>query len=140
VETCRVELPTGADDHTRWFSFEFRPWPSEGSAIRRIAASGREVTEAVLATRDADQARLRLAEQNARFDAALSNMPHGLCMFDADKRLILCNPAYRRLYDVPAALTAPGTPLDAILEHRQAIGKGPQAASRPIYAATSKRP
>jgi PAS domain S-box-containing protein len=32
-----------------------------------------------------------LAEQNERFDAALTNIPHGVCMFDADNRLILCN-------------------------------------------------
>ncbi len=135
TQHCRVEIPAKGGRSARWFSFEFRPWPSEGSAIQRIAASGREVTEAVLATRDADEARLRLAEQNDRFDAALSNMPHGLCMFDADKRLILCNLAYRRLYGVPDALAQPGTPLDAILEHRQSIGKGPRSFSA-FYAVT----
>ena len=134
-QTCRVEIPAKGGRPARWFNFEFRPWPNEGSPIQRIAASGREVTEAVLATRDADEARLRLAEQNARFDAALSNMPHGLCMFDAGKRLILCNLAYRRLYDLPDALAAPGTPLDAILEHRQAIGQGPRSFAA-FYAAT----
>jgi PAS domain-containing protein len=40
---------------------------------------------------DAEKA---LAEQNERFDAALTNIPHGVCMFDADKRLILCNAGY----------------------------------------------
>jgi hypothetical protein len=28
-------------------------------------------------------------------------MPHGLCMFDDEVRLILCNAAYRRLYALP---------------------------------------
>ncbi|MGR4862557.1 putative bifunctional diguanylate cyclase/phosphodiesterase [Caulobacter sp. LARHSG274] len=135
TQHCRVEIPAKGGRSPRWFSFEFRPWPSEGSAIQRIAASGREVTEAVLAMRDADEARLRLAEQNDRFDAALSNMPHGLCMFDADKRLILCNLAYRRLYEMPDALAQPGTHLDAILEHRQSIGKGPRSFSA-FYAVT----
>jgi diguanylate cyclase (GGDEF)-like protein len=134
VETCRVELPTGADDHTRWFSFELSPWP-RGSSYSRLVVVAREVTEAVLAAREAEAAGQRLAEQNARFDAALSNMPHGLCMFDAEKRLILCNTAYRRLYEVPDRLCAPGTPLDDILDHRRSIGKGPRSFAA-FYAAT----
>jgi diguanylate cyclase (GGDEF)-like protein len=70
-------------------------------------------------------AELALAEQNRRFDAALSNMPHGLCMFDAETRLILCNAAYRRLYALPERLTRPGTPLQDILDHRIATGSAP---------------
>jgi PAS domain-containing protein len=134
VETCRVEIPADAEGCTRWFSFEFSPWP-RGSAYSRFVVVGREVTEAVLAAREAEIAGQRLAEQNARFDAALSNMPHGLCMFDAEKRLILCNTAYRRLYDVPDALSVPGTRLDDILEHRCSIGKGPRSFAA-FYAAT----
>jgi len=70
-------------------------------------------------------AELALAEQNRRFDAALSNMPHGLCMFDGDTRLILCNAAYRRLYALPENLTLPGTPLQDILDHRIVTGSAP---------------
>ncbi len=70
-------------------------------------------------------AELALAEQNRRFDAALSNMPHGLCMFDGDTRLILCNAAYRRLYALPEHLTRPGTPLQDIFDHRIANGTAP---------------
>jgi signal transduction histidine kinase len=66
-----------------------------------------------------------LAEQNRRFDAALNNMPHGLCMFDAAKKLILCNASYARMYELPATLTQPGTLLDEILEYRSTAGNGP---------------
>jgi len=66
-----------------------------------------------------------LAEQNQRFDAALSNMPHGLCMFDGSKKLILCNASYAQMYDLPAWLTQPGIPLDDILEYRSSVGNGP---------------
>ena len=66
-----------------------------------------------------------VATQNERFDAALSNMPHGLCMFDGSKRLILCNPAYARLYALPEDLVRPGTPLDQILAHRARLGNSP---------------
>jgi diguanylate cyclase (GGDEF)-like protein len=66
-----------------------------------------------------------LAEQNERFDAALNNIPHGVCMFDAEKRLILCNGAYSALYALPSALSAAGTPLQAILDYRASIGNAP---------------
>jgi diguanylate cyclase (GGDEF)-like protein len=72
-----------------------------------------------------------LADQISRFDAALSNMPHGLCMFDADKNLLLCNAAYSRLYDLPEFLTLPGTPLTKILDYRQIAGNAP--ARRDTY-------
>ncbi|MBY3026981.1 putative bifunctional diguanylate cyclase/phosphodiesterase [Rhizobium leguminosarum] len=66
-----------------------------------------------------------LAAQNSRFEAALANMPHGLCMFDAEKRLLLCNAAYARLYDLPETLTRPGTPLSQILDYRRTAGNEP---------------
>jgi diguanylate cyclase (GGDEF)-like protein len=66
-----------------------------------------------------------LAKQNERFDAALTNIPHGVCMFDAQKRLILCNAGYRKLYALPEELTVAGTPLQDILDHRAANGSAP---------------
>jgi PAS domain-containing protein len=39
-----------------------------------------------------------LQEQNARFDAALSNMSQGLCMFDAGGRLTVFNPQLLEIY------------------------------------------
>lgn len=66
-----------------------------------------------------------LTEQHRRFDAALSNMPHGLCMFDSTKNLILCNASYARMYNLPDLLTQPGTPLVDILAYRSREGNGP---------------
>src|SRR5690606_15042556 len=45
-----------------------------------------------------------LAEQNLRFNAALAHMAHGLSMYDAERRLVICNDRYRRMYDLPAEL------------------------------------
>jgi len=60
--------------------------------------------------------------QNIRFNAALNNMSQGLCMFDADKRLVVCNERYARLYALPPDLLEPGTTHDAIIKHRIANG------------------
>ena len=56
--------------------------------------------------------------QAVRFNAALNNMSQGLCMFDADKRLVVCNERYARLYALPPELTAPGAGHEAIIRHR----------------------
>ncbi len=135
IESCRVEIPAAGGRPTRWFNFELNPWPGGGAPPRRVVAPGREVTEAVLAARDAEEAQRRLVEQNLRFDAALSNLPHGLCMFDADNRLILCNAVYRSLYALPADGLTPGTPLDQILDHRRSAGNEPK--SLPVLPAAA---
>ena len=56
--------------------------------------------------------------QNQRFDMALDNMGEGLCMFDADKRLVVCNDRYARMYRLPPELLKTGTPHAAIIRHR----------------------
>ncbi|WP_245502293.1 bifunctional diguanylate cyclase/phosphodiesterase [Bradyrhizobium betae] len=56
-----------------------------------------------------------LAETNARFDAALSNMPHGLSMFDADEKLLIANSRYREIYELTEAQVKRGTPLRDIV-------------------------
>jgi len=66
-----------------------------------------------------------LAGINARFKASLSNMPHGLSMFDRKQRLVICNERYGEMYRLPAALTAPGTTLQSILEARVEAGSCP---------------
>ena len=63
-----------------------------------------------------DQA-TELARTNMRFEAALGNMTQGLCLFDAEKKLVVANNRFREMYDIPAELTAPGTPLPRILQH-----------------------
>jgi diguanylate cyclase (GGDEF)-like protein len=68
----------------------------------------------------------QLAEQAAmereRLHAAASNMPIGLAMFDADRRLIICNKRYSEIYRLPPELAVPGTTLDSILAQRVAAG------------------
>ena len=57
------------------------------------------------------QRKKQLQQLNRWFDVALNNMGRGLSMFDAEQRLIVCNKQYREIYDLPARLTRPGTPL-----------------------------
>ncbi len=66
-----------------------------------------------------------LEEQNRLFHAALNNMPHGLSMFDAQERLIVCNRRYQEMYRLPSELTAAGTTLQALMDYRAETGQSP---------------
>jgi diguanylate cyclase (GGDEF)-like protein len=57
-----------------------------------------------------------LTETNARFETALANMPHGLCMFDSEQRLIVRNELYGKMYSIPPDLMKQGTHLQPILD------------------------
>ena len=67
-----------------------------------------------------------LAEQNMRFNAAVQNMSQGLCMFDKETRLVVCNELFAKMYRLPAELLKPGTLRSDIIEHlvRNGILKG----------------
>ena len=64
----------------------------------------------------------RLRDQSTRTLIALNNMPHGLCMFDSKKRLVLCNNGYAEMYRLPPELLTEGTSHDAIIAHRISSG------------------
>jgi diguanylate cyclase (GGDEF)-like protein len=53
---------------------------------------------------------LELNTQNARFDAALNNMSHALCMMDAEQRLIVCNIRFLELFGITDHDARAGTP------------------------------
>ena len=73
-------------------------------------------------TREREAAAAEIHTQNTRFKAALGNMGEGLCMFDADKRLVICNERYGKMYQLPSDLLQVGTPHSAIIAHRVSHG------------------
>jgi diguanylate cyclase (GGDEF)-like protein/PAS domain S-box-containing protein len=77
-------------------------------------------------TADLREREAELRAQNLRFDAALTNMGHALCMFDQDERLIVCNDRYSDMYGLTREQTKPGTSLRTILEARVEAGSSPE--------------
>ena len=63
-----------------------------------------------------------LSRINVQFDAALSNMAQGLCMFDGDKRLVVWNERYAELYKLPTSLLKVGTHHEAVISDRISRG------------------
>ena len=60
--------------------------------------------------------------QNLRFSMAIENMTQGLCMFDAEQKLIICNELYLEMYKLAPELGKPGTTLRDILKCRVETG------------------
>ncbi|RWG85361.1 EAL domain-containing protein [Mesorhizobium sp.] len=74
-----------------------------------------------------------LRAQNERFSAAVENMSHGLCMFDAEERMIICNRNYIDLFRLDAKVMKPGIRFFDILQHSVDIGIASQTAKQ-LYA------
>src|ERR1039458_3270824 len=64
----------------------------------------------------------RMQIDNIRMRVAINNMSQGLCMFDGDERLVVCNRRYMDLYQLPDEVVKPGRTLASLLEFRIANG------------------
>ena len=66
-----------------------------------------------------------LRAQTFKLDTALNNMSQGLCMYDADARLVLCNRRYCEIMNLPAEFAAPGRSLQEMIARRRESGVVP---------------
>jgi diguanylate cyclase (GGDEF)-like protein len=85
-------------------------------------ATHEDITERTRQEQDTFQQATELARINMQFDAALSNMAQGLCMFDGQRRLVVWNERYAELYQLPPGLLKIGTPHQAIIADRISRG------------------
>ena len=59
-----------------------------------------------------------LRTDNQRMRVAINNMSQGLCMFDGNERLVVCNQRYMDMYKVSGDIVKPGITLQNLLEYR----------------------
>ncbi len=74
--------------------------------------------------------RRRLANQNLLLDAAVNNMIQGLCMFDAQNRLLVWNERYRSMYNIDPKRIWRGCGIRDLLDARIAAGTFPLDPAR----------
>jgi diguanylate cyclase (GGDEF)-like protein len=72
--------------------------------------------------------------ERLRFHTAIDNMSQGLCFFDGQQRLIVCNQRYAEMYRLSIEQVRPGTTLREIVDHRYASGCMPKM-TREAYLA-----
>jgi diguanylate cyclase (GGDEF)-like protein/PAS domain S-box-containing protein len=80
-------------------------------------------------------------DRNKLFETALNNMSQGLCMFDGDANLVVCNDRYIEMYGLSRDVVVPGVNLRAILEHRKERGSfagDPEIYVKDLHANVAK--
>ncbi len=70
----------------------------------------------LLATGEKAELARSVVEQNFRFDTALANMCHGLCMFDSKHRLMVWNRRFCEIYKVAPEALSPGITIGNLIE------------------------
>jgi PAS domain-containing protein len=111
-EPFEVQLCDG-----RWIKID-----EQRTADGGIVGTRSDITE--MKNREFDLLRIshQLHAKNAMFDTALNNMIQGLCMFDANRRLIVCNRRYLELYGFSAEVVKPGIELSDIMRYSVSLG------------------
>lgn len=96
-----------------------------------------EITEQKAHEAELTQLSAALKVQNLHFDTALNNMVQGLCLFDGDQRLIVCNKRYLDMYGFSADVVKPGILLREVMEYSVSLGN---YSSENATAAVKQRP
>ena len=81
-----------------------------------------DITERERLSASLEEQNVRLADQHELLDAALENMLQGLVMFDAERKLVICNMRFADMYGLSPDQVTPGTTAQEILQYR--IGNG----------------
>jgi signal transduction histidine kinase len=87
-----------------------------------IVGTRSDITELKLREMEMLRISQQLHARNIHFDAALSNMNMGLCMFDRDLKLIVVNRQYLELYGFAPDVVKPGVSLRDIMEYSVSLG------------------
>ncbi len=64
----------------------------------------------------------RVKESDLQLVTAVNNMSHGVVMFDASERLVVCNDRYIEMYGLSREIVKQGTSLQSVVQHRKATG------------------
>jgi diguanylate cyclase (GGDEF)-like protein/PAS domain S-box-containing protein len=80
---------------------------------------------AVVDVTESKRAEEMLLTQKIQIDTAVNNMLHGLLMFDAQARLVLCNQRYIEMYRLSSEVVKPGCTLRELVDHRKQVGLFP---------------
>jgi diguanylate cyclase (GGDEF)-like protein/PAS domain S-box-containing protein len=98
------------------------PEESSIAVLARLASASSRIVESELYTSIA-----ALKAQALRYETAIDNISQGVCFFDGEQRLILCNRRYAEIYRLPPEQVRPGATLRQIAESRWAAGTSSMA-------------
>jgi diguanylate cyclase (GGDEF)-like protein len=118
----------GSDGNRRFLSTSGDPTFDRHGVFSGYRGTGRDITAEVEAAERLARANHDLELGRQQFDAVLSNITHGVCFFDGQRRLLLCNPRYAEIYNLPQEATSVGRSLEEIVTARYAAGSMPDTS------------
>ena len=123
----------------RIISASVQPRADGGWVVTHEDITEREALNAQLAHQNEllKQREEELETQNTRFDAAINNMSQGMCLFDAEQRVVFANRRFAEIYGLDPEQVKPGTTLRQILEARVAKGRLQQHRGRASSSPTA---
>src|SRR5690349_19283617 len=131
-----IALDTTVQEFTdgRIIAYTVHPLPGGGGLATHEDITEREELNARLKRqyelgREQEEA---LRVRNFQFDTAINNMSQGLCFFDSDHRLIVCNERFVQIYNIPSDRVYSGMKLTEIVDLRIEAGSFP-AMTRDEY-------
>jgi diguanylate cyclase (GGDEF)-like protein len=83
---------------------------------------------------ETERQRGELQLRNHHFDIAINNMNRGLCLFDANRCMVVANSRYLTMYGLDPVAHGPGTTLRRILESRVLKGNFSEPTPAAYYA------
>jgi len=82
---------------------------------------------------------ISLGRAHLQLDAALNNMVQGLCMFDAEQRLILCNDRFLEMFGLSRENVVSGIGLLELIQCIESAGGFPKGSAKKVYQLSCAR-
>jgi diguanylate cyclase (GGDEF)-like protein/PAS domain S-box-containing protein len=114
----------GPDGARRFMTVSGDPVFDRNGTFNGYFGTGRDITGDVKATANLLRLNADLELGRQQFDAVLNSMSQGVCLFDREKQLLLCNRRYAEIYNLSPEATRPGLSLEEIVRARYASGSG----------------
>ena len=113
-----------------------RPRPGGGWVTTHQDVTERENLNAELAQQNEllRQREEQLGQQKEQLDVALNNMSHGVAMFDAEQRLVVCNKLFAEMYGLSADQVELAMPLQAIADQLVGVGRYSDAGAQELLS------
>jgi diguanylate cyclase (GGDEF)-like protein len=119
----------GPDGERHFMIISGDPVVDRNGVFNGYRGTGREITAEVQANARLAQANAELAMGRLQIEAVLSNITHGICMFDRAQRLLVWNRRYIEMYNLPPEAARVGISLEEFLEYREAAGTTSELSS-----------
>ena len=90
------------------------PRSSRKDEIGTLLNATHRYRDNLIARRDLENT---VQEERGRLHTAIASMPLGFVMFDKDRKLVLSNEMFAKIYSLPLSLVKPGTDIEAIFDY-----------------------